>query len=422
MATKTVTTEWKKVRLDECFNIQQGKQVSKKNRLGENQYPFLRTANVFWGRLDLHELDQMNFSAEEEKKFALKKGDLLVCEGGDIGRTAMWNEEIERCYYQNHLHRLRKVNDEIDENFILFYLKYAFVYAKLYAGRANITTIPNLSKSRLSELEILLPSISDQRSIARKLTIIQEAIVAQEKLIAKLKDLKTSMMQHLFTHGTKGEKTKMTEFGEMPESWEIMKFSDFSVDQIYIKNGFPCGSWNEDGIGLLQLRPFNISEDGKIILKQRKYIETDKKIDDYVLRSEDIVFNNTNSEDLVGKTSWWNSDEHAVLSNHMTIIRILDKNIFNYVFLANFLHNLWEQREFKKLCRRHVNQASISIERLSSIGIPTPTITEQRKIGLLFISIDRKLDMAQEKLSNYQNLFKTLLHELMSGEKRINLK
>ena len=199
METQTVTTkDWRKVRIDECFDIQQGKQVSKSNRRGNNQWPFLRTANVFWGRLDLSALDRMNFTPEEEKKLALQRGDLLVCEGGDIGRSAMWHGELERCYYQNHLHRLRKAIKEIDENFALLYLQYAFVYARLYLGRANITTIPNLSKSRLAELEIALPPFSEQKAIARVLMTVQEAIARQEALIAKLKELKQSMMNHLF--------------------------------------------------------------------------------------------------------------------------------------------------------------------------------------------------------------------------------
>ncbi|MFH1030399.1 MAG: restriction endonuclease subunit S [bacterium] len=166
-----------------------------------------------------------------------------MCEGGDIGRTATWNDELEHCYYQNHLHRLRKLNGQIDEHFALLYLQYAFLYARLYAGRANVTTIPNLSKSRLGELEISLPTLSEQKSIAQVLTTVQEAIAGQEELVAKLKELKRGMMQYLFTHGTKGEKTKMTEIGEAPESWEIVNFEDClqkikigKVKQIPLKN------------------------------------------------------------------------------------------------------------------------------------------------------------------------------------------
>src|ERR1700674_5557017 len=86
----TLPPSWRVQRFDSLFAVQQGKQVSKKNRLGDNQRPFLRTKNVFWGRLDLSDLDEMHFTEAEEKRLALKPGDLLICEGGDIGRTAIW--------------------------------------------------------------------------------------------------------------------------------------------------------------------------------------------------------------------------------------------------------------------------------------------------------------------------------------------
>lgn len=82
-------SDWRVQRFDSLFAVQQGKQVSKKNRVGENQRPFLRTKNVFWGRLDLTNLDEMHFTETDEKRLVLQPEDLLVCEGGDIGRTAI---------------------------------------------------------------------------------------------------------------------------------------------------------------------------------------------------------------------------------------------------------------------------------------------------------------------------------------------
>lgn len=85
---------WRVQRFDSLFAVQQGRQVSKKNRVGENQRPFLRTKNVFWGRLDLSELDEMHFSESDEERLTLISGDLLICEGGDIGRTGIWRGEL----------------------------------------------------------------------------------------------------------------------------------------------------------------------------------------------------------------------------------------------------------------------------------------------------------------------------------------
>jgi type I restriction enzyme S subunit len=118
--------DWNVGRIDTFFEVQQGKQVSKSNRVGKNQRPFLRTSNIYWGKIVLEELDYMNFSNDEEARYRLKKNDLLVCEGGDIGRTAIWNQEVENCYYQNHLHRLRAKTDDIDSLFILQWLEYSY--------------------------------------------------------------------------------------------------------------------------------------------------------------------------------------------------------------------------------------------------------------------------------------------------------
>ncbi len=99
----------------------------------------------------------MHFSEAEERRLALQRGDLLICEGGDIGRTAIWNGELTRCYYQNHLHRIRLKNDRAEPLFILFWLWYAFEFGKVYFGRGNVTTIPNLSQSKLAELPLPVP-------------------------------------------------------------------------------------------------------------------------------------------------------------------------------------------------------------------------------------------------------------------------
>ena len=169
--------EWRVDRFDSLFDVQQGRQVSKGNRIGQHQRPFLRTKNVFWNRLDLADLDEMHFSEADEKRLALKTDDLLICEGGDIGRTTIWRETISQCYYQNHLHRAR-IRDpkSADAQFVLFWLWYAFEFGNLYFGRGNVTTIPNLSQSKLRELPLAIPPLSEQKKVAEVLGAVQRAI------------------------------------------------------------------------------------------------------------------------------------------------------------------------------------------------------------------------------------------------------
>ena len=202
-----VPESWELDRVDSAFEIQQGKQVSKKNREGNNQHSFLRTKNVFWNRLDLSELDKMNFSEVEEKRLELRPGDLLTCEGGDIGRTALWNGEVQNCYYQNHLHRLRSKNGRVDPKFGVYWLYYAFNEAKIYFGRGNITTIPNLSQSKLAELPMVLPSRSEQKDIVTILDAVGNRSEVAERKKMQLENLFRTLLHELMT-----AKTQVHEF------------------------------------------------------------------------------------------------------------------------------------------------------------------------------------------------------------------
>lgn len=220
-------TDWRVDRFDSIFDVQQGKQVSKGNRVGKNQRPFLRTKNVSWNGLDLADLDEMHFSEADESRLALKPDDLLICEGGDIGRTTIWRGVIADCYYQNHLHRARIRDPKAaDAQFVLFWLWYAFEFGHLYFGRGNVTTIPNLSQSKLRELPLVIPPLAEQRKIAGVLGLVQRAMEQQERLIALTTELKKALLHQLFTQGLRGEPQKQTEIGPVSQSWEVVKLQD----------------------------------------------------------------------------------------------------------------------------------------------------------------------------------------------------
>lgn len=410
MPPETAAKEWTKVRIDELFDIQQGKQVSKANRRGNNQHPFLRTANVFWGRLDLSDLDHMNYTAAEEKKYALQKGDLLVCEGGDVGRTAMWKGEIERCYYQNHLHRLRKKTDRIDEYFALLYLRYAFAHAKLYAGRANITTIPNLSKSRLSELEAPLPPLPEQKAIARVLTTVQNAIAAQEALIAKLKELKKSMMQYLFTHGTKGEKTKMTEIGEIPESWEVVE-----LGEVYEFTKKPRGLMLNAHVPFI---PMDLIPIGAINVSQYINRSAKKLTSGTYVENGDLLLSKITPSFENGKQAILMIDQAFAYATTevMPIKEIKKESSIMYLFYFLLKDNV--RKELAGKMEGTTGRQRISKSVIEKTLIPLPDYKEQLRISSVLKEIDERITTINEKQLLHQSLFKTLLHELMSGERR----
>lgn len=207
--------------MGDLFDIGAGKSVTPAARNGERSHPFLRTSNVLWGRIDVSEVSAMHFTDDEIEAKELRKGDLLVCEGGDIGRSAIWNGELEQCGFQNHLHRLRPRHGCVVPHFFMYYLQSGFTQLGIYEGAGNKTTIPNLSRSRLSALEVPIPPKPEQQKIAAVLWKLQRAIATQDRLLKATADLKQSAMQRLFTHGLRGEPLKDTEIGPVPESWDL---------------------------------------------------------------------------------------------------------------------------------------------------------------------------------------------------------
>ncbi|HPO85917.1 MAG TPA: restriction endonuclease subunit S, partial [Candidatus Hydrogenedentes bacterium] len=141
--------------------------------------------------------------------------------------------------------------------------------------------------------------------------------------------------------------------------------------------------------------------------------------DPHWLRPNDVIFNNTNSEELVGKTALFDRNGQFVLSNHMTLLRILEPNQVDAYWLSRQLHYFWYLGLYKSLCRRHVNQASISLERLKGIPIPLPPLEEQREIARMLQAVDAKIAAEQARRAALEELFKTLLHQLMTGKIRV---
>lgn len=191
---------WKVTRLGDIFEIQQGITLCREPLPGRFLKPFLRTSNVFWGKIDLSNLDSMYFSEKQIQSLTLKSKDLLICEGGDIGRTAIWNEQIDECCHQNHLHRLRVKNGlKIKSEFYMYWMQFGMLIRGLYSEEGNKTTIPNLSRSRLSNFIIPLPSLPIQKQIADILSAVDAKIEVEENKAKALEKLFQSLLNDLMT-------------------------------------------------------------------------------------------------------------------------------------------------------------------------------------------------------------------------------
>lgn len=145
----------------------------------------------------------MDFTDDEIISLSLKPGDLLVCEGGEVGRTAIWNGELETCLYQNHIHRLRRLTDNVVPDFYMYWMRVAFQVFGSYRGQESKTTIPNLSGDRLKSFEVPLPPVEEQGQIVRelkyKITHADTIGVAIEKQMETIKALQQAILRKVFS-------------------------------------------------------------------------------------------------------------------------------------------------------------------------------------------------------------------------------
>lgn len=159
---------WTEVNLRDVVRIQLGKMLSPASKTGTRPIPYLRNANVQWDRFALSEVHEMDFTEAEERKFRLEPGDVLVCEGGQPGRAAIWAGQIDRCCYQKSLHRLRPIADSVDPRFVMYRLWLGALRGE-FTEDHSATTIAHLPAVRLAGLKVRLPSLDQQRRIGGEL-------------------------------------------------------------------------------------------------------------------------------------------------------------------------------------------------------------------------------------------------------------
>lgn len=415
-----ILADWPLTTIGAEFDIQQGKSLSPSARLGEKPRPFLRTSNVYWGRVDLAVVDQMDFTDEEFRRLSLVDGDLLVCEGGDIGRSAVYRGPSGRYAYQNHLHRLRPKNDEIVPEFVAHWLRAAFTQLGIYEGVGNRTTIPNLSRARLSQLPIPKPEPTEQRQIALILNSVQKAIETESAICGKLAALKSATMAKLFREGLRGEPLKQTEIGEIPESWEVSSLGQLSSENGGCIQTGPFGSqlhardYRAEGVPVIN--PTHL-EGNRINHESvpRVDLAEAQRLDRHRVEVGDILFGRRGEIGRHGLVS--QAETGWLCGTGCFLVRVRSPRVDN-AFLSYFFSTV----EVMKWLVSHAAgtiMPNLNNVVLSALPVVLPEISEQRGIVNLLDVIDKNLAIHSRKNALLKALFQILLSQLMTGAIRV---
>ena len=197
---------------------------------GAGAAPYLRNADVQWGIVNTNDLPTMAFDARERAKFSLRRGDLLVCEGGDVGRSAIWNGELAECYFQKAVHRVRPLREGEDPRF-LYYLMRGASWRGEFLADGNKSTIAHLPAEKLRATRLPFPPASEQRTIAdfldRKTASIDSLIEKKERLFSLVEEQRHATICALVTRGLDPTKPLRESghqwIGAIPAHWDLAR-------------------------------------------------------------------------------------------------------------------------------------------------------------------------------------------------------
>ncbi len=279
-----------------------------------------------------------------------------------------------------------------------------------------------ITKASLANFEISLPPLPEQRNITFILSTIQEAIEKTTSVIQATKELKKSMMKHLFTYGpvpiTEREKVKLkeTEIGEIPEEWKIVKIGNI----VKIQGGYAFKSedYVDKGVKLLKIGNVSFGKTNwdDISFLPEEYIQ---EYDDYLLKENDLVMPMTRPIVSGGiKSSRIKSNDLPCLLNQRVcrFVALKNKEDLDYLY-----HIIFNKFFFESISGGALgsHQPNISASKIEKINIPYPDLTNRRKISLVLSVIEIKIEVEKYKKQVLEKLFKSFLDNLMTGKIRV---
>lgn len=196
-----IPAHWSCAPLYSRYEVQLGKMLNAERSTGDHMRPYLRNANVSWDGIDLTDVKQMNFPPGDRTDYRLRTGDLLVCEGGAninvVGKSAIWEGQIEECYYQKALHRVRPNRANENPRFLRYSL-YAAMKKGVFVAEANPNTVFHLTAEKLRRHRFAFPPVGEQATIVAKLrrrtARLNEVVVRTRMSLARLREYRQALI------------------------------------------------------------------------------------------------------------------------------------------------------------------------------------------------------------------------------------
>lgn len=428
-----IPENWKWTRLPEIATSCLGKTLNKNTDVGEDK-AYLCSINVYWTGIDLNNVKHAKFSTNDISKYRLQDGDLLICEGGDIGRAAIWHGNSEM-YYQNALHRVRFYGNISQQYFL-----YVLMLLKRNGTLENVSkgmTIKHLVQESLYSIIFPIPPLAEQHRIVARVDELMAKIDELEKVENELNalhkafpgDMKAALLQaamqgklteQLREDGNvdelllaiekerneliakkeikKDDLENLTDIPfDVPESWRWVKLNNIVIKNI--KRGkSPTYAPNSHILVFAQkcnTKAGYINMDLALFLdedKAKKYPNSE------YMQDADTVINSTGNGTL-GRVGFYRESDNprhfpVVPDSHVTVVRTSSKLNKKYVMYCL----KYFQPYFEKKCTGSTNQTELGVDIVKNLPFPVPPIKEQQRIVERLDKLLPLCDSLEEKL------------------------
>ena len=401
-----------------------GKMLCPEDKGGYFLKPYLKSKNIQWLKVDISSVEKMWFSKKELPLYQLQKGDLILSEGGEVGKVCIWDNELEECYIQNSAHKV-SVDNTSDSKYHLYQM-FAFGQRKLFDSIVNRVSIAHLTREKLSSIKFIFPSLSEQKQIVKfldqKIFEIDQAIAIKEQQIALLNERKQIVIQKAVTQGLDPNvpmKDSGVEWiGQIPEHWELKKIKHVTSK---IGSGVtPSGggaTYLDEGIPLLRSQNIHfdridLNDVARISEKVHHSMSNSK------VRKNDVLLNITGGS--IGRCYFVETSEEMNVNQHVCILRP-KKNITS-IFLNAVLASEVGQGQIWYF-QQGGGREGLNFQALKNFDIALPPIEEQiliskkvEEIYQQFGNMNAHIQMQIEKLKEYKT---TLINDAVTGKIKV---
>ena len=365
------------------------------DQLDSNSVVLLRANNIADGELNFDDVVFVDKSKVSQTQ-CLQQGDILICASSGslnlVGKAAQVNVSGEYTFGA-FCKIVRPLN--INANYLGAFFRSPY-YRRAISALAQGVNINNIKNEHIDSLMVSCPDESTQKEVVRVIREISTIIRARQQQLAALDTLIKARFVEMFGSFPANEK-----------GWETGTIRDLVTD---VRYGSSRKASEGNSGQYPYLRMNNITYDGELDLSDTKTIDIpDNELPKCTVLRGDVLFNRTNSKELVGKTCVYNRNEMMVLAGFIIRVRLNERMLPEV--LSAFLNTSFSKQMLLGLCKAAIGQANINAQEMQNIGIYIPPIELQKEFVDFKAQVDKSKAVVQKGLDEAQMLFDSLMQQ-----------